>query len=590
MKPSVAVRAWWSSAPNSFRFFVRVALLLPALVIFGSAQSPPTIAKQFGAANIPLNGSTTMTFTVTNPNAATALTNVSFTDTLPSGLIIANPDSLTPDPVLGDCDPTGTTGTITPSTQSISLAGGQIPANATCTFSIDVLAVSGGDQVNTTAPITSTEGGTGGTATATVTVDLPDLTISKAHTGNFRQAQAGAVYTITVTNSGGATTAGPVAVDDSLPTGLTAVSIGGSGWTCAAPPALHCTRADGLDPGNSFADITLTVNVAANAPATVTNSATVSGGGESNTANDTASDPTTVVPLDDLTITKTHTGAFTPGQTGATYTLTVNNIGLGPSVGTVTVTDTLPNVPNTLAPTGMSGTGWTCDLPSLTCTRSDVLAGGASYPPITLTVNVPSNIQANITNTATVSGGGELNTANDTASDQTHIGSPLQIRAQLTNMTVSPGGTTSTIFNVDSSSGLGAITFQCSGLPTGASCSFNPASSTQLSAQITMTLTAAGSSSAALPPANGRMPDGYEGLFALCGLAGLFLAFTAKKRLRTRLALCIAGLAFLLIAIGCGGEGSKNTTTTSGTFPITVTATSASTGTSASTTVSLTVL
>ena len=41
----------------------------------------------------------------------------------------------------------------------------------------------------------------------------------------------------------------------------------------------------------------MTVNVASNAPASVTNTATVSGGGETNTANDTASDPTTIKPV-----------------------------------------------------------------------------------------------------------------------------------------------------------------------------------------------------------------------------------------------------------------------------------------------------
>src|SRR5947199_2355117 len=127
-------------------------LLIMAAMFAGAAwaQSPPTITKAFSAASVPKNGSVTMTFTITNPNPATDLTGVAFNDTLPSGLIIANPDSLTPDPVLGFCDSTGTTGVITPTVNSISLNGGQIPANATCTFSIDVLATSGGDQVNTT--------------------------------------------------------------------------------------------------------------------------------------------------------------------------------------------------------------------------------------------------------------------------------------------------------------------------------------------------------------------------------------------------------------------------------------------------------
>ena len=92
----------------------------------------------------------------------------------------------------------------------------------------------------------------------------------------------------------------------------------------------------------SYAAITVTVNVAANAPASVTNNAAVSGGGELNTANDTASDPTTITPVADLMITKSHSGNFVQGQTGATYSITVTNAGAGPTKGVVTVTDTLP--------------------------------------------------------------------------------------------------------------------------------------------------------------------------------------------------------------------------------------------------------
>ena len=202
---------------------------------------------------------------------------------------------------------------------------------------------------------------------------------------------------------------------DTLPAGLTATAIGGSGWTCTLG-TLTCTRSDALAASASYPAITLTVNVANNAPASVTNTATVSGGGEVNTANDTANDVTNVVQLPDLTVTKTHIGSFSQGQTGATYTITVSNSGFAATSGTVTVTDTLPAG---LTATAISGSGWTCTLATLTCTRSDALAASASYPAITLTVNVASNAPASVTNTATVSGGGETNTANDTANDVT---------------------------------------------------------------------------------------------------------------------------------------------------------------------------
>ena len=95
----------------------------------------------------------------------------------------------------------------------------------------------------------------------------------------------------------------------------------------------------------------------------------------------------------------------------------------GPTIGTVSVTDTLPDVNNTLVATAIAGPGWTCNLDTLTCTRSDALAPGGSYPPITLTVDVPQNITANVVNTATVSGGGDL--SSHTAFDPTHIGPPV---------------------------------------------------------------------------------------------------------------------------------------------------------------------
>ncbi len=123
-------------------------------------------------------------------------------------------------------------------------------------------------------------------------------------------------------------------------------------------------------------------------------------------------------PPPDLTLTKSHSAPFIQGQAGAAYTLTVNNIGLSPTSATVTLTDTLP--PD-LTATSMSGAGWNCTLASLTCTRSDVLNSGASYPPVTLKVNVALSAAPLIVNNASVSGGGETNTNNDSASDPTVV-------------------------------------------------------------------------------------------------------------------------------------------------------------------------
>jgi uncharacterized repeat protein (TIGR01451 family) len=249
---------------------------------------------------------------------------------------------------------------------------------------------------------------------------VPDLTITKTHSGNFVQGQTGGSYAISVTNSGGGATSGTVTVTDTLPGSLTATTISGTGWTCTLA-TLTCTRGDALAAGATYPAITLTVSVAGNAPNSVTNTANVSGGGETNTSNDTANDVTAIAinAPPDLTIRKIHSGSFLQGQTGASYTITATNSGGAATSGTVTVTDTLPA---SLTATAISGTGWTCTVsPTLGCTRSDALAAASSYPAVTLTVSVASNAPASVTNTATVSGGGESNTSNNTANDSTVI-------------------------------------------------------------------------------------------------------------------------------------------------------------------------
>jgi uncharacterized repeat protein (TIGR01451 family) len=57
--------------------------------------APPIISKAFGAASILANGTTTLTFTFTNPAANTvALTGLALSDDLPGGMVVANPNGL----------------------------------------------------------------------------------------------------------------------------------------------------------------------------------------------------------------------------------------------------------------------------------------------------------------------------------------------------------------------------------------------------------------------------------------------------------------------------------------------------------------
>jgi sugar lactone lactonase YvrE len=106
-----------------------------------------------------------------------------------------------------------------------------------------------------------------------------------------------------------------------------------------------------------------------------------------------------------LTIQSAHPGSFTQGQDGATYTVTVSNgPEAGPTGGVITVSEILPGA---LSLVTMTGSGWTCSAPAApTCTRSDALSGGSSYPAITVKVNVAAAAQSQLTNEVSVSGGG----------------------------------------------------------------------------------------------------------------------------------------------------------------------------------------
>jgi CSLREA domain-containing protein/uncharacterized repeat protein (TIGR01451 family) len=134
------------------------------------------------------------------------------------------------------------------------------------------------------------------TSTANLTVVAPDLTIAKSHSISFRQGDEGDTYSIAVSNGGNGPTTGTVTVKDTLPAGLTATAIAGEGWECE-PATLTCTRADALSQGGHYPAITVTVDVAPEAPASVTNVASVAGGGEFETANDKAEDPTAIAPV-----------------------------------------------------------------------------------------------------------------------------------------------------------------------------------------------------------------------------------------------------------------------------------------------------
>src|SRR5262249_18579863 len=173
-------------------------------------EGPPSFAKAFNPAAVALNATTSLTFTITNPAAnADPLTGVAFTDTLPAGLTVANATA----PVCG-----GTVTTTAPS--GISMTGATVAVNSQCPFNVTVTGAVAGSYTNTTGAIGSTNGGAGNTASASLVVGSPDLSIAKSHSGIFIQSDTGKTYSITVSNVGSGASSGTVTVVDTMPAGL----------------------------------------------------------------------------------------------------------------------------------------------------------------------------------------------------------------------------------------------------------------------------------------------------------------------------------------------------------------------------------
>lgn len=107
----------------------------------------------------------------------------------------------------------------------------------------------------------------------------PILSVDKSHVGNFARGGQG-VYTITLTNSGDEP-ASPLDLTDNLPTGLTVAGIQGSlANICEVTNSgttMHCDGGFGLAPDASTT-FEVTVNVADDAPCSVTNTVTVTMG------------------------------------------------------------------------------------------------------------------------------------------------------------------------------------------------------------------------------------------------------------------------------------------------------------------------
>jgi uncharacterized repeat protein (TIGR01451 family) len=280
--------------------------------------APPELGKAFSPTSILTGDTSALAFTITNPNRLTALSGIGFSDTLPAGVTLA---SSGPTPTCG-----GSLTTTAP--DSISFSGGSLAANGNCTFSVTVTGTTAGSKINTTTAVTSTEGGTGNAAIATLVVSDPvvviDLNKQVSSDGinwfKFVGVPVGSpvYYRFSVYNGG------------DIP--LTSISV-------ADPTPIACTWSGTvyppLAPGETAVCVTGPIAAVSGLHA---NTATADGTYATGTA--TSSPSTATYGTTELTIAKSAAeSSFTAAGDILHYSYLVTNSGFAPLPGPVTVAD-----------------------------------------------------------------------------------------------------------------------------------------------------------------------------------------------------------------------------------------------------------
>jgi len=277
-------------------------------------------------------------------------------------------------------------------------------------------------------------------------------------------------------------------------------------------------------------------------------------------SGDASFKPSTSSPVT-ITVTKASTTASladTPGtgQDALTATITTTSGGNAPT-GTVTFLADGAPVGSPVIVSGSDGSG-------------NLQTGTFAAASATATLVAPLGSAGSIT--ATYNGDSNYSASSESAAN-------FALVPGASTVTISaPGGSGTLSLTVRALQGFGGtISLACSGLPSGAACSFNPASIAG-HGTTTITISTTASTSGTLVPMDkstslwAAATSGF-GIIAIC-LMGIPL----KRKRRTAL-LSLLTLAFLIAGIGCGGGGSSShgsSGTPTGNYSITVTGTSGS--------------
>jgi len=304
-----------------------------------SSPSGVTLGKAFSPSTITAGGTSTLTITLSNAGTAATIT-APLTDTLPSGLVVSGAASTT-------CG-----GTPSSSASAVTLTGGTIPVNGSCTLTVKVIAVVPGSYFNTVTAgaLQTSNGNNAGPAVATLTVNSSasvSVTLSKSFSPSTIKPGGVSTLTVTLTNPNNTVAYLAAPLIDYLPNGMVIAGKGSTncgGKYSGNSGATTFTVSGGSIPANGTR--TVTVQVTAPYPGSYINTLPA-GALQTNLGSNTTAAVATLIVSAQVTIAPTLSKSFSPStiKPGGVSTLTVTLTNPNNTVAYLTapLIDYLPN-------------------------------------------------------------------------------------------------------------------------------------------------------------------------------------------------------------------------------------------------------
>jgi uncharacterized repeat protein (TIGR01451 family) len=535
----------------AFRALLRASIILLMLAIALPAHAQLLVNKSFVPANVSAGQPSSLTIVVIN-NTTLPANNISVTDDLPTspaGLAISGAG-------LGSNSCGGTVIAV-PGTKQVKLTGGSIPASSpgsvmSCTIVVEVTATTlsvPASYINTipVANVSSSVGGTGAAATATLAVSAPQaLTGSKSFAAaNIHGNGAPIRMRITLNNPNGFAITG-AAFTDTFPAQLQLATVPNATSTCGGTlTAVSLGTSVALSAGTipATGSCTIDVDVVARTPTTTpfnntaTNTIAANGITSTQGATNSAALSASVTVQKAALITKTFTPASITAGATSVMTLTFSNFN-ATSTGSFNITDAMAAGVTVVGPvTTTCGGVASSTATSVTITGGSLAAAPAGLGATTCTLTATVTAPTSGSYVDNVTAGNLGTTAYAAATATLTVTDGASVAKTFAPATI-PGGGTSTLTVTITNRGTSAISnFNLTDpMPTGVT-AVGPASTTCTGGTASFTSTS-------LTVTGGTLAAPTGGGTTSCTMSTAVTASTSGSYTNTIPAGSISGVAF----------------------------------------------